>query len=107
VDLNEKIAARDAALQLKEDDVRKANSRYYAAVRAGAVRLSVPVTHCSAAPSADPPTPGVVQETRAELDPEAAITLDRIASDGDEAIRELNALIDLYNELREKLNGEH
>jgi hypothetical protein len=41
-------------------------------------------------------------ETRAELDPEVANALIAIASDGDKAIRSLNACIDIYNEVRSK-----
>lgn len=39
-------------------------------------------------------------EARAELDPEAAQRIVSITSEGDDAIRQLNACIDLYNEVR-------
>jgi len=41
-------------------------------------------------------------ESRAELDPEVSQTLIAITADGDNAIRELNACIDIYNEVRSK-----
>jgi prophage endopeptidase len=43
-------------------------------------------------------------ETRAELDPAIAEDLETIASDGDDAIRQLNSCIDSYNDVRDKFN---
>jgi hypothetical protein len=76
-------------------------------VRSGAIRLSVPViasvpTGAGCADTGTAGRPG--QEARAELTPAAAEFLDDIASEGDDAIRQSNALIDAYNALREKLN---
>jgi G:T/U-mismatch repair DNA glycosylase len=72
-----------------------------------AIRLSVPViasvpTGAGCADTGTAGRPG--QEARAELTPAAAEFLDDIASEGDDAIRQSNALIDAYNALREKLN---
>jgi prophage endopeptidase len=39
-------------------------------------------------------------ESRAELDPEVSQALVAITTDGDNAIRQLNACIDLYNQVR-------
>jgi len=39
-------------------------------------------------------------ESRAELDPEVSQALVAITADGDNAIRQLNACIDLYNQVR-------
>ena len=41
-------------------------------------------------------------EARSELDPEVSQALVSITADGDSAIRELNACIDIYNEVRSK-----
>ena len=41
-------------------------------------------------------------ESRAELDPEVSQALVAITADGDNAIRQLNACIDIYNEVRSK-----
>ena len=41
-------------------------------------------------------------ESRAELDPEVSQALVSITADGDNAIRQLNACIDIYNEVRSK-----
>lgn len=64
----------------------------------GSVRLSVPVKSCDLSES----TGAGVEQARAELDPKTADDLVRIATDGDNAIRELNLCIDSYNLLRSK-----
>jgi len=105
--------ARDAIqaitdkLTNERDAARHEKDAYIAGVRSGAIRLSVPVN--AAVPAwpgcADTgATGGAGQEARAELTPAAAEFLDDIASEGDDAIRQSNALIDAYNALREKLN---
>jgi hypothetical protein len=50
----------------------------------------------------DPSSPSGITETRAELDPEVSQTLVSITADGDQAIRELNTCIDIYNEIKDK-----
>lgn len=74
-------------------------------LRSARVRLSLPVT----APvcgvdrnSAAAAEPGA--EARAELMPETADALVSIAVDGDSAVRQLNAVIDAYADLRGKYN---
>lgn len=76
-------------------------------LRSSRVRLSIPVAACTpAAPagagSAVAGGPGA--EARAELMPSAADDLVAIAADGDAAVRQLNAVIDAYNALRERFN---
>jgi len=101
-------AQQDQANQLiKERDNAKADRDHFiAGVRSGAIRLSVPVVSRGAdASSADAGTiAGSRNETRAELDPEAAEFLDAIVGEGDDAIRQLNACIDTYNNVRKKFN---
>ena len=70
-------------------------------LRAGTQRLSVPVVNVCSAESAAA-APGDRTEARAELDPKAADDLVAIAQEGDAAIRQLNACIDAYNEVRQK-----
>ena len=105
--------ARDAIqaitdkLTTERDTARHEKDLYIAGVRSGAIRLSVPVIAAvpagpGCADSAAAGGPG--QEARAQLTPAAAEFLDDIASEGDDAIRQSNALIDAYNALREKLN---
>src|SRR5450830_2153714 len=101
-------AQQDRANQLmkERDDARTDRDHFIAGVRSGAIRLSIPVVSRDAdASSADAGTvAGNRNETRAELDPEAAQFLDAIAGEGDDAIRQLNACIDTYNNVREKFN---
>lgn len=105
--------ARDAIqtitdkLTNERDAARNEKDTFIAGVRSGAIRLSVPViasvpTGSGCADTGSAGRPG--QEARAELTPAAAEFLDDIASEGDDAIRQSNALIDAYNALREKLN---
>ena len=96
-----KITQLDAAKLKEQKNAQVANARYHDAVRAGAVGLSIAVTRVL------PPSPsasGVGAETRAELDPAAAVRIDHIANDGDDAIRDLNICIDAYDEVRSKVN---
>lgn len=75
---------RDA--QIKVDQLR-------ADVANGALRLSIRAS-CSAGATAGD------SEARAELDSKTANDLVSIAADGDQAIIELNACIDFYNNLK-------
>jgi hypothetical protein len=101
--LTEYIVELDAAKNLESKRRAEANDRYHAALRERAVRVSVPVTRVL---PADPAASGVAAETRAELDPAAAVRIDRVANDGDDAIRDLNQCIDLYNGVRARVNQQ-
>jgi len=101
------IQAITDKLTTERDTARHEKDLYIAGVRSGAIRLSVPVIAAVyAGPGCADSTAagGPGQEARAELTPAAAEFLDDIASEGDDAIRQANALIDAYNALREKLN---
>ena len=101
------IQAITDKLTSERDTARHEKDLYIAGVRSGAIRLSVPVVASVPAGSdcADSTAAGGAgQEARAELTPAAAEFFDDIASEGDDAIRQANALIDAYNALREKLN---
>ena len=65
-------------------------------IRAGTVRLSVPVRGCTVPDSAATGT----GKTRAELDGKTADDLVAIVADGDRAIRDLNLCIDQYKALQ-------
>ncbi len=91
-----------ARAQREKDD-------FAAGVRAGRIRLSIPVIASAPAPActthhgaaaADPAPAAEPAETRAELAPAAAQSLVAIADDGDSAIRDLNHCIDRYNAVR-------
>ncbi len=100
--LSERLAERDAQHQKDLTHAKEDHERRIAALRDGTVRVSVPVrvAACTAAPAADPAAAGQPAETRAELAPEAAADLEGIAFDGDNAIIDLNACIDRYNDAR-------
>ena len=64
----------------------------------GKLRFSVStISTCKDSTSAEGNT-----ESRTELDPEISQALISITADGDSAIRQLNACIDIYNEVRSK-----
>jgi prophage endopeptidase len=98
----------DSRLQSLKQELKNEKSRhkrFIAGVRSGAIRLSIPIAACPAELGADSATAGGSgNETRAELKPETASTLDAITVDGDDAIRTLNSCIDIYNRIREKYN---
>lgn len=105
------VAALAAQSQVHANEARYAQKQIdtlRADLRASRVRLSVPAASCAAAssPSADPAAAGGPGATaRVELMPETAADLIGIAADGDAAVRQLNRLIDAYNELREGYNA--
>ncbi len=93
--------------------VQREKDHFAAGVRAGRIRLSIPVAAAAPAPACpahhsaaatDPAPAGPPQEARAELAPAAAQALVAIADDGDSAIRDLNACIDRYATVRATLN---
>lgn len=88
-------AADEAAdkLQKEKQSAKSKIDQLRADVATGAVRLSVRAS-CSATSAAGN------SEARAELDGQTAQDLIAIAADGDQAIIELNACVDFYNNLR-------
>jgi len=96
-----KIVDSHATELRKANDQAKAEiTKLQSDVASGAIRLSI-ATRSIQTSSDTAPTSGNT-EARSELDPEAANALITIASDGDKAIRSLNACIDIYNEVRSK-----
>ena len=96
-----KIADNHATELRKANENAKAEiTKLQSDVASGAVRLSIATRSVQTNENATSTTGGA--ETRAELDPEVANALITIASDGDKAIRSLNACIDIYNEVRSK-----
>lgn len=73
-------------------------TRFIADVRSGAIQLSIPIIADRADATSKDPTAADRDryQARAELTPEAGITLAAIADDGDDAIRQLNSCIDAY-----------
>jgi hypothetical protein len=88
-------AADEAAdkLQKEKQSAKSKIDQLRADVSSGAVRLSVRASCSAASASGD-------TETRAELDGQTSQDIIGITADGDQAIIELNACIDFYNNLR-------
>ena len=81
--------------KVKEDKLR-------ADIASGKRKLFIPVQapDCPVSAPADAPVADGDTETRAELDPRIAESLVDLTSRGDTAIRQLNACIDQYTEMR-------
>ena len=96
-----KIADNHATELRKANENAKAEiTKLQSDVASGAVRLSI-ATRTIQTSSDSTSTTGNT-ESRSELDPEAANALITITSDGDKAIRSLNACIDIYEQIRSK-----
>lgn len=104
-EMSERTATLSAQLAKANQDAKDQINRLQYSISTGSVRLSVPTSGVQAC--SDPAAPsGDRHEARAELDAETAQSLVSIAADGDFAIRQLNACIDAYNEVREKVNAD-
>jgi hypothetical protein len=78
----------DASVQALRMDVNNASNRVFIN------------THLPAANTTSNIAAAVIQQERCELDSETATNLVNIAADGDNAINQLNALIDFYKGLK-------
>lgn len=105
--MTEGLAARDAAHAKEIQRVQGENALLERKLSTGAVRVSVParITACPAAGPSSAAAAGQPAEARAELDPAFAAAVAGITGDGDIAIRDLNACIDRYNEVRDRINA--
>ena len=74
------------------------------AIRAGRVRL--PSTSCVQTNGNPPFASGNSNQAASESDTETLRLIAQIAADGDKAINQLNACIDAYQAVMEKLNGK-
>jgi hypothetical protein len=110
-DLRTSSTTATDALKRALHDEKTQHDRLVAELGAGTVRLSVPVvaapgSACGAYPAGDPAAAGGDRhETRAELAPAAAEDLAAIATDGNAGIVQLNACIDRYNDIRQRMNA--
>ena len=95
-------------LRKKETNAQKEITSLRTAVASGERRLFIPTqaTNCSVQPStnASPASGSDTGEARAELDRKVADSLIALTAEGDTAIRKLNACIDQYNTIKERLN---
>lgn len=102
--LNAEINDVNNTLTKANEALEKESSALDRAIRAGRVRL--PSSSCVST-SSGPATPsGAGNETTSESDRETLQLIAQIAADGDRAINQLNACIDAYNQVRERINGQ-
>lgn len=109
-DLRKQIADQKAKLETTQGNANAAHQTHVAGVRAGTVRVRVPIV--PAVPACGGPAPrGPAQDgapgpetAYAQLDPTAAANLADIAHDGDQGIRELNYCIDRYELMRKAMD---
>ena len=94
------VIAHSRELERANRDAKDKVTKLQSDIDDGQLRLSIAtrsVQTCSDSTSTARST-----EARAELDPEASKSLVSITADGDSAIRQLNACIDIYNQVRSK-----
>lgn len=106
--LGEALSSIDIHLQTEQNHAKNESDAYQRGLRAGSVRVSVPVVPASCVgpigDATEHASPGSGQ-ARAQLEAEAAADLDAIAGDGDDAIRDLNACIDKYAAVKRTLDA--
>jgi len=97
--------ANTAAKLVKDNaDANKKIAKLNADVQSGSLRLSI-AANCGVHAATDTgASSGNSFQARAELDGSTSQNLIAITNDGDSGIRQLNACIDAYNEVRDKYN---
>jgi len=109
-DLRKQIADQKAQLETIQGTANAAHQTHVAGVRAGTVRVRVPIVPevpASCGPETRSPAQGGAagpETAYAQLDPTAAADLAGIAHDGDQGIRELNYCIDRYELMRKAMD---
>jgi prophage endopeptidase len=98
-ELRDRLNTHATQHQQELDRLERSKSELAARLRAGTVRVSVPVAaeSCVAAASTTASAGSEHQPAQAELAPEIALALDDIAADGDVAIIDLNRCIAAYD----------
>ena len=99
VELNQKIAVAITALRKAKDDIKTKQSSINDRVDSGELRLP-----SSCAVQTNPSTTAGDRDKGSESDRQAIKDIVSIASDGDSAIKDLNACISKYNEVRDTFN---
>lgn len=98
-ELNQKIAIATTALRKAKDDIKTKQSSIDARVDSGELRLP---TSCSV--QANPSAPAGDGNKGSESDRQAIKDIVAITTDGDSAIKDLNACVAKYNEVRDSFN---
>jgi len=98
--MQELVNTQSYELRRANENAKNQVTKLQSDIASGELRLSIatrPVSTCQDATSASGDS-----TSRAELDPEASKSLISITADGDNAIRSLNACIQIYNQVRSK-----
>jgi hypothetical protein len=106
--LQDELSQQDQANHQEKTHAQAENQRLRAALRNGAVRLSIPTTAAQCVNHAGPESSGPAGEpdqARTELDPATSEAVVAITDDGDDAIRDLNTCIDRYNTVARAQNA--
>jgi hypothetical protein len=105
--LTQTLNDKDSALRKAKNEISKKQSDVYKLVDAGQLRLPVqaPTSCVQTTPDATP-APRDRDEARPDPYREAIKAVVAIAIEGDRNTLQLNACIDSYNEVREKINGQ-
>ena len=105
--LNQTLNDKDQALRKAKNEVTKKQYDLNSLADAGKLRLPVQ-TPSSCVQTATDSTPATRDrdEARDKLERETIKAIIAIAADGDRNTAQLNACIDTFNEMREKINGK-
>jgi len=104
--LTQTLNDKDSALRKAKNEISKKQSDTYKLVDAGKLRFPVQTTSCISATPDPTPASGDRGEERPDPYREAIKAVVAIAIEGDRNTVQLNACIDSYNEVREKINGK-
>jgi uncharacterized protein YlxW (UPF0749 family) len=103
-ELQKQITQTSTELQEANNAVNEKQSALDRAISAGRVRL--PSSSCVQTNAGSAPASGNSDQAGSESDRETLRLIAQIAADGDKAINQLNACIDAYNQVMEKVNGQ-
>jgi len=105
--LTQTLNDKDSALRKAKNEISKKQSDVYKLVDTGKLRLPVQAPTSCVQPTPDA-APALRDRDEARADPyrEAIKAIVALAIEGDRNTLQLNACIDSYNEVREKINGQ-
>lgn len=102
--LSEQLHTTSSELQEANNEITQKQSSLDRAIRAGRVRL--PAASCAQDSAGATPAGGGGSQATSESDRETLRLIAEIAAEGDRAIVQLNACIDIYNQVKEQVNGQ-
>jgi hypothetical protein len=103
-ELSKQLNENSTKLQEANNAITQKQSALDRAINAGRVRL--PSAGYVQANASTPTPGGNSDQAGSESDRETLRLIAQIAADGDRAINQLNACIDAYNQVMEKVNGQ-